>query len=94
MWFEGTAHLADALASRDAPGDGARAQTCLADQAQARAEGPDGAGTWIMAASENGLSDCDGGTYDASLHTGATSWYVLAAQQVDPLTLSSPATGS
>jgi hypothetical protein len=41
----------------------------------------------IMAASKNKLSDCDGDYYYSSLHTGARAWYVLAAQQVNPLSL-------
>jgi hypothetical protein len=41
----------------------------------------------IMAASKDRLSDCDGDEYYASLHTGATAWYILAAEQVNPLSL-------
>ena len=41
----------------------------------------------IIAASRNGLSDCGGGLYYASLHTGATAWYILAAGRVDPFSL-------
>jgi hypothetical protein len=87
VWFEGTSHLADALELRDGPGDAAQAAQYLSDVADAQANGPDNDGMGIMAASENGLSDCDGDTYDASLHTGATAWYILAAQQVNPLSL-------
>ena len=32
----------------------------------------------------DGLSDCEGEAYFASLHTGATAWYLLAAAGVDP----------
>jgi len=85
VWFEGTAHLADALALRNAPGDAALAGQYLADIQAAQASGPNADGLGVPAASKDGLSDCDGGTYDASLHTGATAWYVLAAMQVDPL---------
>ncbi len=87
VWFEGTGHLADALEQRNAPGDSALAQQYLADiaNAQANAPNPDGAG--IVAASKDGLSDCDGDAYYASLHTGATSWYLLAAAAVNPFTL-------
>ncbi len=91
VWFEGTSHLADALELRNGPGDLAQADQYLADVADAQADGPDADGMGIMAASKNGLSDCDGDSYDASLHTGATAWYVLAAQQVNPLTLFEPA---
>jgi hypothetical protein len=88
VWFEGTAHLADALELRDGPGDAAQASQYLADIAYAQTNGPDHDGMGIMAASKNKLSDCDGDYYYASLHTGATAWYVLAAQRVNPLAAS------
>jgi hypothetical protein len=84
VWFEGTAHLADALEFRAAAGDGALAAGYLADLYYAQAHGPDADGLGIMAVSRNGLSDCDGGTYYASLHTGTTAWYILAAKKVNP----------
>jgi len=87
VWFEGTAHLAEALALRHGPGDAAQSAQYLSDVAAAQAHGPDGDGMGVMAASKDGLSDCDGDSYDASLHTGATAWYVLAAQQVNPFSL-------
>jgi hypothetical protein len=87
VWFEGTSHLADALALRDGPGDAAQADQYLADVADAQADGPDSDGMGIMAASKDRLSDCDGDWYYASLHTGATAWYILAAQRVNPLSL-------
>jgi hypothetical protein len=87
VWFEGTSHLADALELRDGPGDEAQADQYLADVAYAQTNGPDNDGMGIMAASKNKLSDCDGDYYYSSLHTGARAWYVLAAQQVNPLSL-------
>ena len=84
VWFEGTAHLADALELRDGPGDSEQAETYLGDIEYAQANGPNNDGLGIIAASKNGLSDCEGESYFASLHTGATAWYVLAAQHVDP----------
>ncbi len=87
VWFEGTAHLADALEFRNGPGDAARAATYLADIQYAQAHGPNGDGLGIIAASVNGLSDCDGDDYYSSLHIGATSWYLLAALRVNPFTL-------
>jgi hypothetical protein len=90
VWFEGTAHLADALELRGDAGDAAQAAQYLADLVQAQTAGPDNDGMGIMAASKNGLSDCDGDSYDASLHTGATSWYILAADRVNPLSLWTP----
>jgi hypothetical protein len=84
-WFEGTAHLADALEFRGAPGDAARAAGYLSDISYAQAHGPGHDGRGVMAASKNGLSDCSGGLYYASLHSGATAWFLLAAGKVDPL---------
>jgi hypothetical protein len=55
--------------------------------AEAQTSGPDNHGMGIMAASKDRLSDCDGDEYYASLHTGATAWYILAAEQVNPLSL-------
>lgn len=84
VWFEGTSHLADALKLRAGPGDSKQAAAYLADVAHAQASGPNANGLGIIAASKNGLGDCDGDSYYASLHTGATSWYLLALQGADP----------
>ncbi len=84
VWFEGTAHLADALELRKGPGDGAQAASYLADVAHAQSSGANTDGLGIIAASKNGLSDCDGDLYYSSLHTGATAWYLLALQGADP----------
>jgi hypothetical protein len=84
VWFEGTAHLADALELRRAPGDSTQAASYLADVAHAQASGANTDGLGIIAASKNGLSDCDGDLYYASLHTGATAWYLLALRRADP----------
>jgi hypothetical protein len=93
VWFEGTAHLADALLFRNSPGDAARAAAYLADVAHAQAHGPKTDGLGIIAASTNRLSDCDGGYYYASLHTGATAWYILAAAKTDPFFRIPPRSG-
>jgi hypothetical protein len=37
----------------------------------------------------NWLSDCDGDFYFASLHTGATAWFVLASLHENPFSSSS-----
>jgi hypothetical protein len=87
VWFEGTAHLADALELRDASGDAARAKEYVADVAYAQVSGPNADGLGIVAASKNGLSDCDGDKYYASLHVGATAWYVLAVGNGNPFRL-------
>jgi len=84
VWFEGTAHLADALELRDAPGDEQQAGEYLHDVEYAQYNGLNNDGLGIIAASKNKLSTCEGEFYYASLHTGATAWFLLAAQRVDP----------
>jgi hypothetical protein len=84
VWFEGTAHLADALEFRGDPGDDALAAKYLADIYYAQAHGPNGDRLGIIAASKDGLTDCAGGSYYASLHTGTTAWYILAVKKIDP----------
>jgi len=84
VWFEGTAHLADALALRAAPGDQGQASDYLSDIEYAQFNGLNNDGLGIIAASKNRLSTCEDEYYFASLHTGATSWYLLAAQAADP----------
>jgi len=84
VWFEGTAHLADALQFRGDPGDAARAARYLSDIYYAQTHGPGNDGLGIIAASRNGLGDCGGGSYYAAQHTGATAWYILAAGRTDP----------
>ena len=87
VWFEGTAHLADALALRDATGDATLASQYLSDIQFAQTNGQNGDGLGVIASSKDSLSDCDGSSYYSSLHTGATSWYILASQQVNPFAL-------
>ncbi len=84
VWFEGTAHLADALELRNGSGDQAQAREYIGDIAYAQVHGRNADGRGIIAASKNGLSDCDGDKYYASLHVGATAWYVLAALAANP----------
>jgi len=85
VWFEGTAHVADALRLLDQPGDSAQAAAYLAAIAHAQAGGPGADGLGVVAASRDMLSDCQGGYLYASLHTGTTAWYILAAGGIDPL---------
>jgi hypothetical protein len=84
VWFEGTAHLADALEFSD-KADQPEAGRYLSDLAYAQAKGPNADGLGIMAASYDALGDCEGGDVYASLHTGTTAWYILAAQRINPL---------
>lgn len=86
VWFEGTAHLAAALELRNASGDLPLAQEYLHDIAYAQSNGPNGDGRGIIAASKT-ISDCDGDKYFASLHVGATAWFILAAKEADPFLL-------
>jgi hypothetical protein len=88
IWYEGTAHLADALEFRGAPGDAALAARYLAGLNRAAARGPGAGRGAIPAVSRSGLRDCDGGTHAAALHTGTTAWYLLAARKVNPLAVS------
>ncbi len=85
-WFEGTAHLADALVLRNASGDRDQAQQYLRDIDYAQTNGPNGDGLGIIAASKT-IRDCDGDKYFPSLHIGATAWYILAAGSVNPFQL-------
>ena len=85
VWFEGTAHVADALRLLNQPGDSAQAAAYLAAIAHAQTHGPNADGLGIMAASDDTLTDCQGGYLYASLHTGTTAWYILAAGGIDPL---------
>lgn len=84
VWFEGTAHLALALEVR---GDSSAAGRYLATLALAQTTAPNNDGEGIVAASHDGLKTGDGDEYYASLHTGATSWYLLALQVKNPFTL-------
>jgi hypothetical protein len=85
VWFEGTAHLADALLTLRRPAAARQAAGYLATIRYAQAHGPDGDGLGIIASSENGLTDCQGDFVYSSLHTGTTAWYILAAKAIDPL---------
>ena len=87
VWFEGTAHLADALELRDQSGDESQAQTYLDDIKFAQTNGLNADGLGIIAASINGLSDCDGDKYFASLHVGATAWYVMSTGGANPFVI-------
>ncbi|MEU5216537.1 hypothetical protein AB0G79_10110 [Streptomyces sp. NPDC020807] len=84
VWFEGTAHMAAALRGRDGDGDGDRAGRLLATLRSAQASAPNADGYGIVAASSDGLRTGDGDTLYASLHTGTTAWFALAAQGTDP----------
>lgn len=92
VWFEGTAHMATALACRASGNDHAIASRYLATLDDASTQIPDPAMTstvttsaGIPAASRDGTSGGSDIIYDA-LHTGTTSWFLLAAFKVNPFT--------
>jgi len=87
VWFEGTAHLADALELRNEAGDQSQAQTYLDDIKYAQTNGLNADGLGIIAASINGLRDCDGDKYFASLHVGATAWYIISTSGANPFVI-------
>ncbi|CAH0227615.1 hypothetical protein SRABI76_02669 [Microbacterium oxydans] len=87
VWFEGSGHLALALKLRDGQGDAAEAETLLSSIRLAQRDAANGDGKGIVATSTDGLDSGFGDLYYASLHTGATAWYLLAALGDNPFTL-------
>ncbi len=87
VWFEGTAHLLAAYNARGAAGDSAKAAALLATLQQAQTGAPNTDGKGIVAASSDGLVTGEGDIYYAALHTGATAWYLIAAQGGNPFRL-------
>ncbi|WP_136056723.1 hypothetical protein [Microbacterium sp. K24] len=86
-WFEGGGHLALALELRDAPGDAEHAEELLSSIRQAQLDAPNGDGKGIVATSNDGLDSGFGDLYYASLHSGTTAWYLLAAAGDNPFRL-------
>ncbi|WP_436532921.1 hypothetical protein [Actinoplanes sp. HUAS TT8] len=82
VWLEGTAQTALALAVRRSKGDALLSKRLLWNISQA--QGPNGG---IPAASSDGLDTGFGDLYYRSFHTGATAWYLLAAQTSNPFRL-------
>ena len=87
VWFEGTAHLALALRARGAAGDDARWRSLLATLERVQATAVDGDGRGVVAASRDGAATGFGEAHSATLHTGTTAWYLLAATGVNPFVL-------
>jgi hypothetical protein len=90
VWFEGSGHLALCLRIRRAPGDRARTVELFRSIAVAQAEQPNGDGRGVVSASSDGLDTGFGDIYYASLHTGATAWFLLAATLTNPFRLGGP----
>lgn len=87
VWFEGSGHLALALRLRDGAGDAARAESLLESIRLAQRDAPNGDGKGIVATSADGLDSGFGDLYYASLHSGTTAWYLLAALGDNPFAL-------
>lgn len=87
VWLEGTAHTALALKARDGRGDALLSRKLLWNIGRAQATTPHGDGRGVPAASSDGLDTGFGDLYHASLHTGATAWYLLAALSRNPFRL-------
>ncbi|MEV7610750.1 hypothetical protein AB0N61_14800 [Microbacterium sp. NPDC089320] len=87
VWFEGSGHLALALKLRGADGDADRAEALLDSIRLGQRDAANGDGKGIVATSTDGLDSGFGDLYYASLHTGATAWYLLAAAGDNPFAL-------
>jgi hypothetical protein len=87
VWFEGTAHAADALQARNRSGDTKTAARLIGDIEAGQEQAPNANGKGIDAASKDGLDTGEGDQYFASMHIGATAWYCLAKQAVNPFVL-------
>lgn len=87
VWFEGAGHLALALKLRAQPGDADEAESLLASIRLGQRDEPNGDGKGITATSTDGLDSGFGDLYYASLHTGATAWFLLAEAGDNPFTL-------
>ena len=87
VWFEGSGHLALSLKLRGGQGDAASAESLLAGIRLAQRDAPNGDGKGIVATSTDGLDSGFGDLYYASLHTGTTAWYLLAAAGDNPFRL-------
>ncbi|MFJ9082610.1 hypothetical protein ACIRL3_09345 [Streptomyces sp. NPDC102384] len=84
VWFEGTAHMVCALRARNGDGDAAHADRFLDSLRAAQSDAPNADGHGLVAASSDGLDTGDGDKIYASLHTGTTAWFTLAARRANP----------
>lgn len=79
--------MALTLAIRGAQGDARISRSLLANVQKAQETTEHGDGRGIPAASSDGLDTGFGDLYYASLHTGATAWYLMAAKRFNPFRL-------
>lgn len=88
VWLEGTAHMALALKCQGSTANLAKSAMYLQNLQRAQDAGPNRDGKGIQANSRVGYSGGDDKGY-TSLHTGATAWYLMAVQGINPFKLGS-----
>ena len=86
VWLEGTAHMALALRVSGKKKHKKRAKVYLDNIHKEQLSGPNADGKGIQANSREGNSGGDD-TNHTSLHTGATAWYIMAKQELNPFRL-------
>lgn len=86
VWLEGTAHMALALRVSGKKKHKKRAKAYLDNIHKEQLSGPNADGKGIQANSREGNSGGDD-TNHTSLHTGATAWYIMAKQELNPFHL-------
>lgn len=86
VWLEGTAHMALALRVSGKKKHKKRAKVYLDNIHKEQLSGPNADGKGIQANSREGNSGGDD-TNHTSLHTGATAWYIMAKQELNPFHL-------
>ncbi len=86
VWLEGTAHMALALKVSGTEEHMQRAGAYLDSIHKEQLSGPNADGKGIQANSKEGYSGGDDVNY-TSLHTGATAWYIMAVQKLNPFHL-------
>ncbi|MFJ8443381.1 RICIN domain-containing protein [Kitasatospora griseola] len=87
VWFEGTAQVLTALNLRGRASDAPTVAAFVDSLERAQREAPNHDGYGLVAASRDGLDTGMGDLYYASLHTGATAWFLLAARNANPFRL-------
>ena len=86
VWLEGTAHMALALRVSGKKKHKQKASVYLDSIHKEQLHGPNADGKGIQANSKEGFSGGDDVNY-TSLHTGATAWYIMAKQELNPFHL-------
>ena len=86
VWLEGTAHMALALRVSGKKKHKQKAGVYLDSIHKEQLHGPNADGKGIQANSKEGFSGGDDVNY-TSLHTGATAWYIMAKQELNPFHL-------